>query len=129
MQQHFARLITVIALLAGITTAAVAQTPTAAIRKGEMAGQTLAVTGKVIDGSTKQPIGYATFVLYTQADGTQVTGTITDENGEFILQSITPGLYYADVDFLGYASQRVDSIRVTPVNVSRTLERSHSATT
>lgn len=99
-----------VALLAGT---ALAQPPQ---RAGSAFGNrpSLALTGQVYDSATDKPVGYATFVLYSLPAGEQVTGTITDEDGEFILQSLGPGLYYAQVDFLGYASQRVDSIRVSP---------------
>lgn len=74
----------------------------------------VSLSGRIIDRDLDKPIQYATFVLYQASDSTQVTGTITDEDGVFHLAGVRPGRYYAEASFLGYVSQTVSDIRVRP---------------
>jgi len=70
------------------------------------------ITGHVIDARQEIPIEYSTIVLFTARDSSQVTGTITDVDGNFILSGLRPGRYYADISFIGYDVSHVDSIRL-----------------
>jgi hypothetical protein len=45
-------------------------------------------------------------VLYKSSDSTQVTGTITNNKGEFNLKGIKTGKYYLDVQFIGFEKKR-----------------------
>jgi hypothetical protein len=60
------------------------------------------VRGKVIDQKSNQPIGYATVALFNAIDSSLVTGTITDQEGNFQATKIKEGSYYMKVNFLGY---------------------------
>jgi outer membrane receptor protein involved in Fe transport len=72
------------------------------------------VTGAVIDESTEKPIEYATIVLFNSSDSSQVTGTVTDVDGEFVIGGLRPGRYYARVGFIGFNRTDIDSISVMP---------------
>ncbi len=79
------------------------------------------ITGQVYDSQYKQPIEYANIILYRQQDSTQVTGTITDSNGNFELSPVRPGRYYVEVFFLGYETRNIGDVRINPRNVTADL--------
>jgi len=81
---------------------------------GQPGGPGAILTGRILDGDLNKPIQYATFVLFEASDSTQVTGTITDEDGDFRLPGVKPGRYYAKVSFLGYVPKIVPNIQVKP---------------
>ena len=60
------------------------------------------VRGKVIDQKSNQPIEFATVALFNAIDSSLVTGTITDQEGNFQATKIKEGSYYVKVNFLGY---------------------------
>jgi len=65
-----------------------------------------AVSGKVIDAATKEPIEYANIVLLNVKDTSVVTGMVTNNEGVFNLTGIRPGNYFVDVRFIGYIDKR-----------------------
>lgn len=69
-----------------------AQAPTAA-NQGS-------VTGKIIDKSTKEPVGYASVSI---KEGEKVvTGAISQENGNFSISNLELKSYTLEVQFIGY---------------------------
>lgn len=59
----------------------------------------LTITGKVVDKSG-QPISYATVTI---KEGTAViTGSITDDNGDFEVKGLAPKNYDIEIQFIGY---------------------------
>lgn len=70
------------------------------------------IIGAVYDEATKHPISYANIVLHNAADSAQITGTITDENGDFELSKIHPGSYYVEIHFIGYDMKRIEDVRI-----------------
>lgn len=72
------------------------------------------ITGKVFDSGTGLPIEYATLALYRMKDSSLVTGSITDNKGEFTLNELPFGMYYLEAGFLGYEKFRLNRILVTP---------------
>ncbi|GAB4286845.1 MAG: outer membrane beta-barrel family protein [Ignavibacteriaceae bacterium] len=76
----------------------------------------LKITGTVHDSSTDAPIEYANIVLFTPADSSMVTGTISDQQGKFELTGLRPGKYYMTVNFIGYDKKFIDNIILGPQN-------------
>ena len=82
------------------------------------------ITGKVIDFGTKKSIDFANVsVLKANGEGTNgeslVTGTITDEKGNFTLD-IKDGEYTLVVSFMGYGEQRkAITVAGKPLNIGR----------
>ncbi|MCY1719858.1 TonB-dependent receptor [Prolixibacteraceae bacterium Z1-6] len=70
------------------------------------------VKGKIFDGKSKEPIEYATVALYQKEDDSVVTGTITNENGEFQIKGLKPGSFYIEVSFLGYENKRFNDVSI-----------------
>lgn len=75
------------------------------------------VTGKVIDAGTKQAIDFANVSVLKGSDPTPLTGTVTDEKGEFTVE-LKDGDYILVASFMGYTEQRKEiTVAGKPVNV------------
>lgn len=61
----------------------------------------ITLSGKVVDSESGQPLEYATFVLQNADNPDQVTGGITDIEGNFEIET-TPGTYNVSVEFISY---------------------------
>lgn len=70
--------------------------------------------GMVIDRSTRQPVEFATIGLYNSTDSSLVTGTITDNTGNFRIDQVPFGEYFIDIRFMGYTNARISKISVSP---------------
>ncbi len=70
------------------------------------------VKGKIYDGKSKVPVEYATVAIYNSNDDSVVTGTISDEHGNFKIRGLKEGKFYIVVSFLGYENKRYDDIVV-----------------
>ena len=68
------------------------------------------ITGKIIEEKTEEAIPYATVAIYNKIDSSVVTGTISDDNGQFLLEKISLGDYYLKISFMGYKDHFIDSI-------------------
>jgi outer membrane receptor protein involved in Fe transport len=79
------------------------------------------IIGTVYDVKLDTPIEYANIVLHNQPDSSQVTGTITDQNGYFQLNHIQPGIYYLEAHFLGYKVKRINNIELKPPSINVNL--------
>ncbi|MDX1419841.1 MAG: TonB-dependent receptor [Rubricoccaceae bacterium] len=64
-----------------------------------------AVAGLVLDDASGEPIPSATVAVYSAADTSFVTGTITEADGRFSLGPLRPGDYLARISFVGYATE------------------------
>lgn len=61
----------------------------------------ITISGKVADSESGQPLEYATFVLQKADSPDQVTGGITDLDGNFEIET-APGTYNIRVEFISY---------------------------
>lgn len=64
----------------------------------------ITVTGTVIDGDDKSPIGQATVQLLSLPDSAMVVGNVTNNNGIFSIAA-RPGKYILKISFVGYLTQ------------------------
>lgn len=71
-------------------------------------GQTTTLKGQIFDCRDFQVIEYATISLYT-SDSTYLDGTVTDEEGKFMLKNIKSKSVYLVAQFLGYESLIINS--------------------
>jgi hypothetical protein len=60
------------------------------------------ISGLVIDGSSKQPIEFATVLLIHIPDSASAGGTATDKRGRFNIDNVKPGAYLLQCSFIGY---------------------------
>lgn len=70
-----------------------------------------AITGKIIDATTKAPLEFATITLFRQQDSTMVTGVISETDGGFSLEA-RPDRYFIQVDFIGFQSSTLNDLIV-----------------
>lgn len=68
------------------------------------------ITGKVIEETTGTELPYVSIALNNMADSSLITGTISHEDGGFVLEKINKGNYYLTISFMGYKTQIVDQI-------------------
>jgi outer membrane receptor protein involved in Fe transport len=58
------------------------------------------ISGKILDNTTKTPISYASIVI--KEAGKTITGTVTDEKGDFIIKNLELKNYSIEVQYIGY---------------------------
>lgn len=80
------------------------------------------ISGQVFDSSSKQPIEYANIVLFNTTDSAQVTGTVSDKEGQFTIRNVRPGNYYLNVQFIGYEKYTINKIVLSRNQPDVTLE-------
>jgi len=73
-----------------------------------------AVTGVVQDGESGAALAGASVALWNARDSSLVTGAVTDDEGRFAVAGVPPGRYSLHVSYIGYASQRDQTISVEP---------------
>jgi len=56
----------------------------------------------IVQDKSKQPISYASVALLASDSTTLVTGTISDDKGQFQLSNINKGKYYVSLSFIGF---------------------------
>jgi len=72
------------------------------------------IEGLVIDAAGINPLEYAQVGLYGASDSSFVDGTISGPNGVFKLDKIRNGTYYMEVSFIGYRTESIGPISITP---------------
>ncbi|MCZ7602872.1 MAG: TonB-dependent receptor family protein [Melioribacteraceae bacterium] len=70
------------------------------------------ITGKVIEVGTGTPMEFANIVLFNSEDSSQVTGTITNKEGIFLLERIPRGSYYIKISFIGFDPEIIDNVLI-----------------
>lgn len=75
------------------------------------------ITGKLVDGTTNQPLDFASVSITNKADKT-TKGAQTDANGNFKLDGLKDGVYTVRATFVSYLTYTKDSIQI---NASRKL--------
>ncbi|MFI3283281.1 MAG: TonB-dependent receptor [Rikenellaceae bacterium] len=71
--------------------------------------RTFSISGRVISQQSRQPVSYATVVV----DGQMSRGAVTDENGEFTISGVEPGIFKVIASSLGFESTPSMEIQVS----------------
>jgi outer membrane receptor for ferrienterochelin and colicins len=74
-------------------------------------GNTVKVSGKVIEQDTKQPLEFATVTIQT-LENTVVTGGLTDAGGNYSID-VAPGTYNIKIDFISFKPVVITSREIT----------------
>lgn len=81
--------------------------------------QQYTIKGKLID-TKNQDIAYANLVLLQASDSTFVSGTTSEDNGQFIFDAIKPDNYILKTSFIGY-KDHYKSINLTEDSALQTI--------
>ncbi len=79
-------------------------------------------TGTIIDGTSSEKIPFANVSVFNEDLTTLIGGTISDENGKFRIGGFAPGGYSVVVSFIGYTTDTLETIQVTPNNLLVNLQ-------
>lgn len=85
------------------------------VASSTLTAQTVGVlSGRILDRSSGQPLGYATISLYRSSDTTArpLRGTLSLNDGTFLLRNVPVGTYRLRVRLVGYAVAVKDSIHL-----------------
>nr|WP_317632218.1 TonB-dependent receptor [uncultured Flavobacterium sp.] len=74
--------------------------------------QNVAISGKVIEKATNQPLEFASVIVVNTNDTSISDGMMTNEKGEFSL-NVKPGNYDIKIEFLGYKTVNFSNRAVT----------------
>ncbi|MEP2237273.1 MAG: TonB-dependent receptor [Maribacter sp.] len=66
----------------------------------------IVITGKVLDKDDNLPLEYATLVLQSVANPDQITGGITDIDGNFKVEA-SPGKYNISIEYISYKTYKL----------------------
>lgn len=69
------------------------------------------------DAESGEPIIGGTVLLFK--NGVQITGTITDFDGNYSITNLDPGTYDVEVSYLGYQSQRIEKVVIFAGKVNK----------
>ena len=76
------------------------------------------IRGRVVDSTSKNPLAGANVLVLPVGSG---RGTMTNENGEFVLPNLMTGRYNVKVSYMGYASTTIQDIDVSPGGTTEIL--------
>lgn len=88
---------------------------TTAKAQGPQGGQPqkeVTITGNVIDEETKEPLEYATIVVFSKKENKIITGGITDAEGKFSIP-VQTGTYDIRIEYISFKTQTVEGKRLT----------------
>jgi outer membrane receptor protein involved in Fe transport len=75
------------------------------------------IKGEIEDSLSGDPVEYASIALFKIKDSSLITGTITNEKGQFQLTKVPMGKYYMVVSFIGYDNHKIRNIFIKPPEV------------
>ena len=74
------------------------------------------ISGTVIDKGSGTAMEYSNVAIYRMNDSTLIDGTVSNEQGHFVLKNIPLGTYYVEVNFVGYKKRTLEPLQVTRDN-------------
>jgi len=77
--------------------------------------------GELVNSSSNNSIPYATIKLFKSSDNTLNDGTISGEDGYFILQDVKPGKYNIQIEHVMYETILLENQLLVPPNMNKNL--------
>jgi outer membrane receptor protein involved in Fe transport len=74
------------------------------------------LTGKIVD-EKNNPVHLANVLLFSKADSSVITTTVSDEKGIFDINA-KPGFYFLKISFLSYKEKLIDHINLIDKNIA-----------
>ncbi len=76
------------------------------------------IVGTVLDADTKQPIEYATIILFNKGTKNAISGATANEKGIFKIADLPNGTYKIDIEFVGFKTTSIDNIEIDNTHLS-----------
>ncbi len=73
--------------------------------------ESILITGKIVAGSDLQAVEFATVILADRTSGSPITGTTTDSDGVFQLETDTKE-FFIQISFIGYNPQKIEEFEI-----------------
>lgn len=70
------------------------------------------ISAVVIDGLSKEPVGFASAALLTQASKSYVKGMQTVDDGKILFTDVAPGVYAIRITYVGYENYLQEQVTV-----------------
>src|SRR6056297_1928175 len=87
--------------------------------QGGVAQKARLIQGKVFDEQTQDPVAFASIVLFSVQDSTQISGTVSDINGNFILHRAKTQKAFVKVSHVKYTPK---TVIIEPENYQKNRE-------
>ncbi|TXG35407.1 outer membrane beta-barrel family protein [Seonamhaeicola maritimus] len=71
----------------------------------------ISITGKVLESSTNQPVAFATVILVEHETKNNLTGTTTQDDGTFKLETEASN-FYIEVSFIGFKTKSIKDFKI-----------------
>ncbi len=71
------------------------------------------IAGRVIDGESGESIPFATVALQRENSESPIEGSISDYDGNFVLEGVAEGVYTVSLSFMGFETQIFEQVSVT----------------
>lgn len=72
------------------------------------------IAGRILDAATNEKIEYATIAVIDQQSMKTAGGTLSDENGRFLIESLPPGTFLLEISSIGYRTDTIPDIVISP---------------
>ena len=71
------------------------------------------LSGTVVDIETTENIPFASVALFSADKGSPVKGTVSDNNGHFVIEEIPFGSYHLMISFIGYETDSSNVVEIS----------------
>lgn len=75
------------------------------------------ISGYLFDEQTGSPIEYGNIAVFSLKDSSLITGTVSNKTGFFEIDNLKSGKYYCKASFIGYESNIINNIMITPKSI------------
>ena len=79
-------------------------------------GQRGSLKGVIVDRSSTENISFATVALLKAGESIAYTGTVSDADGNFLIEKVPFGTYQIEVSFIGYKSRQIQDVSISSAN-------------
>lgn len=79
------------------------------------------VSGKIVDAQSDLPVEYATVSLHRLKDSSLVSGAVSTEKGEFLMEALPFGKFFLKISFIGFETSKSDTFSIFPKNPEKYL--------
>ena len=69
------------------------------------------ISGKIID-EQNQSLPFANIVIEEIGNKKTPTGTVSTDNGDYLLENVASGKYTIEISMLGFETQKIDEVEI-----------------